>query len=304
LDNLSPIPLLFYNGYLTLDNLAINRMENTDTMKSAIDKRYPFMFPNHEVESWYRSNYIRITLGLESPGELAAWCGEFRQGFLDREAKTISDKLNLLLPDSAFYQKIDDDMTFHAFVNSLLRGMGFKVLSEAPGAEGLVGISIELSGKVFGFIELKFCHGPAEPTEEDLNPALAAEAMANLPKPEIDEQLAFEVLMKLSTAGVKQIRYNLPQESSLDEINARFAQEAETILSPAERHRALASLAREKFGKKAVNKILADAANKLKPPKEQIDAMLSDAAQEALEQIGEKDCHGPFKLQAKEFIDG
>jgi hypothetical protein len=31
--------------------------------------------------------------------------------------------------------------------------------------------------------------------------------------------------------------------------------------------------------------------------------MLSDAAQEALEQIGEKDGHGPFKLQAKEFID-
>jgi hypothetical protein len=300
--NLQAIPVLFHSGYLTVDNIAITRVKNADTKKSSIQKNYTFKLPNNEVASSYTSDFFRATLG-KSSDELSALGKELRQAFLERKAQTICDILNIFLSSNTFHNKINDENAFHLFVKSICHGMGLTVLSEVPGAVGRLDMAIELSDKIFVIIELKFCPKLNMLTEEDKNRALAIQARVNIPKPEIDKTLSTEVQEKLGLDGVDLFLSNLPQEPSPDEMDSRFAQEAKTILSPAERYQALATLAREKFGEEAVNKILADAAKKLKSDDKQIETKLSGAVQQALKQIVEKDYHGPFKLQAKEFID-
>ncbi|MDR2142439.1 MAG: hypothetical protein LBR11_11765, partial [Deltaproteobacteria bacterium] len=66
---------------------------------------------------------------------------------------------------------------------------------------------------------------------------------------------------------------------------------------------ALANLAREKLPRDEVEKILLNAPSKSSLSVERIDGILAKAAQEALKDIAAKDYHGPFRLEAKEFID-
>jgi hypothetical protein len=300
--NLQAIPVLFHSGYLTVDNIDITRVYDAHTKKYAIQKRYTFKLPNYEVASSYTSDFFCATLGKLSD-ELSALGKELRQAFLERKTQTICNILNIFLSSNTFHHKINNENSFHVFVKSIFQGMGLTVLSEVPGAVGRLDMAIELSDKIFVIIELKFCPEPKRLTEEDKNMLLATEALAVIPIPETEKTLAIEVRMKLGPEAVKLFRSNLPKELSVHEMNSRFAQEAETILTPPEYYRALATLAREKLGKKAVKELLVGATKKLNLAKEQIEAKLSSAVQEALKQIVEKDYHGPFKLQAKEFID-
>jgi hypothetical protein len=65
----------------------------------------------------------------------------------------------------------------------------------------------------------------------------------------------------------------------------------------------LAKLAREKLPPDEIEKTLLNAPSKSSLSNERIDEILSQAAQTALRDISAKDYHGPFRLEAKEFID-
>jgi hypothetical protein len=191
----------------------------------------------------------------------------------------------------------------HVFVKSICQGMGLTVLSEVPGAVGRLDMAIELSDKIFVIIELKFCPEPMGLTEDETNDALARLAARELPQKETDKILSNKVQEKLGAIGIKRILSEHRQELSNEEIDSLFAKQAAELLTPAQINLELASLARKKFDKNVVKKNLSASPSRLKPTKEQIEAMLSNSVQEALKQIVEKDYHGPFKLQAKEFID-
>ncbi|MDR2142425.1 MAG: hypothetical protein LBR11_11695, partial [Deltaproteobacteria bacterium] len=82
-----------------------------------------------------------------------------------------------------------------------------------------------------------------------------------------------------------------------------LAEAALKLLSKAEINQALANLARERLPRDEIKKILLYAPSKSSLSAKRIDGILAKAAQEALNDIVAKDCHGPFRLEAKEFID-
>jgi hypothetical protein len=121
-------------------------------------------------------------------------------------------------------------------------------------------------------------------SSEDINKNLAELALINL-----DE---IEVLSYLDGNEINSVKKN-----------QLLAKAALKSLTQADIRQALAKLAREKLPPDEIEKTLLYAPSKSSLSNERIDEILSQAAQTALRDIGAKDYHGPFRLEAKEFID-
>jgi hypothetical protein len=209
-----------------------------------------------------------------------------------------------LLADITYLQRTKDEKTFHSHVKIILSLLGFKTYSELLGSARRLDLCVELPEQVFVIIELKYCSKPDNKEKEEETLALAAAAVKYVPKDLIDKSLLKAVEKKLQFDGIEQFLSELPQKPSKKaEIDQILIQHAKHTFTKPQRAQILAQLAREKLSKEELEEVLPKESTKERPPKEQLEKLLSKTAQTALDTITQKDYHSILGHKAKEIID-
>ncbi|MDR2140955.1 MAG: AAA family ATPase [Deltaproteobacteria bacterium] len=308
LNKLAASSVLFHSGYLTMDKVKIVKVKVKGMTKT--DKLYSFRLPNHEVTRGYYPDYFSVILNLQSPNELQAKAEILQQAFLAKDAEKVSSMFRDFISSFTYYQKPKDERDFHLIVQAILMGMDFKVLSEVPSSKGRSDISVELPGRVYLIIELKYRSNPNRNRTEKENAALAS--------------LAYELL---SIGEVFEYLAKLASDIDDDELVKISPELSKKGLTRTKRRQLLGKAAKKLLPKSVINESLASLVLEKLPPEElnqelrnlgvemnlssdsmdlavgRIDQVLTKTAQLALRYITQKDYHGPFRLEAKEFID-
>jgi hypothetical protein len=181
--------------------------------------------------------------------------------------------------------------------------MGFKVLSEVPGADGRMDLLILLPNDIYLIIELKHCPRPVKLTKKEENILLSREAISLLPKELHNSCLSKAVTNKLDMDEYDELFSKLPtQPTSRAERDQILANEAKKILDEKERVQALAKLARNTFSNDQLNEILSEASAGPDPTDVELDAILSKAAQDALKQIVQQNYPGILNIKDKKIL--
>jgi hypothetical protein len=310
LTQLQAIPVLFHSGYLTIDKINVVSNEDPSTHEITSEDYYSFKFPNHEVASSYKRDCLNIIFNFNSTesgdGVLKSKGLELQKAILVRDAQAVSDIFSGFFSSITYYQRPEQEKIFHALVQMLLSGMGFKVLSELAGWSGRMDLCLELPEQVYLIIELKYCPIQVTLAEEDKIQALATAAYMNFPEDIINHALSKAVQKKLKVKEIVQLLSECP-DKNLDKVEKdRFLAQAgkDKILTEAEYDLALAALAKQKFTKDEVTEILYEATIDMGIIEEKnIDDILSKTTLDALKAIAEKNYHDTVKLKAKEIID-
>jgi hypothetical protein len=301
---LKPVPVLFHSGYLTLDKKIHLPILNPKTNETKFQLRYSFRFPNYEVESSYHDDCFSVIFKIESLDILKTMGPELNEAFLAKDAKLVSSIFQACFSNITYHQRHEEEKNYHAFTQMALSLLGFNALSEVAGAEGRMDILIHLPSDIYLIIELKCCPRPEKLTKNEENKFLAKNAITYLSYEEVNESLATALQNKLEPEDIQELFSKLPKRpKAKTEIDLILAQEAGKILSANEKNRALAQLAREKFPTNSeLNKILLKVSPRPAPTALEIDAILSSAAQDALEQIAQQDYPGLLNIKNKKII--
>ncbi|MDR2141497.1 MAG: AAA family ATPase [Deltaproteobacteria bacterium] len=314
LTDLSVAPVLFHSGYLTVDQ--VNKVEgnspgaqNTDSEDS-----YSFRLPNHEVSRRYYSDCLdcfRVVLNLPSNDALINKGESLKQAFLARDAGQVSSLFSDLFSAISYYQRLEGEKAFHGLIHGIFIAMGFTVLSEIPSSKGRLDLRVELPGQIFLILELKYRANPAQKLTVMAKKILANVARKYLPKAVRYESLAELASRKFSYNEIELILEELSEdESTTAKENYLLAKFALKSLPEKDIIEALASTVLEKLPRERLETELLKLGVKIDLSQktegltdERIDQILTQAAQEALNDITLKDYHGQFRLKAKGFID-
>jgi hypothetical protein len=303
LTQLQALPILFHSGYLTIDTIKYLQASNSDLPGMKLEEFATFKLPNFEVESMYLNDCFKAIFNIHSNDNFVTWRNELQQAFLDRDAQAVSDRFNKLLSPITYHQRMKEEETFHIVVQSILSTMGFKVLSEVPGSKGRLDLAIELPGEIYVIIELKYCQNKVDLNDNEEINALSLYAIDYLSPEIVDSGIANALKKKISKSELYSIyrKYDVDLNNN-KEKNSILSSIAKDYLSELEFDTALALTVKNNLPKSSVDDILREASQS-KLSKEQIDAKLTTAVADALTQIENRRYHGPFELQAKEFID-
>ena len=231
-----------------------------------------------------------------------------RQSLLDKDAQAVSNIFNNHISTLPFYHMPRDESGFHRLVHSLLKGMGFTVAGEMPGASGRLDICVELPGRVYILMGLKYRPTRNRPkptlTPEEEDAVLTSLLVETLPADDVYGILAEVAMVKLDVAIRLRIsKPNLPTE---------------------ERNRRLAEALFYSFAAAEINKILASAARRIVPEAEIVaaldkrapgaylpsrrsgaisEAALTKASNQAVYDIAAREYRGVLALRAKRIVD-
>jgi DNA anti-recombination protein RmuC len=190
--------------------------------------------------------------------------------------------------------------------------LGFKVLSERPGYANRPDICLELPGRVYVIIGLKFSLDKNEAIEArakaaikkltiaERNKTLAMAARTKLSPDEINESLAKLALVKLDEDEIDRILYTDGNNTTESDRNRLLANAVRKTLSKDEINNALATLAESSLSKEDQNKALLES---IPLPDYSVDAVLTKAAKQSLSDIKKRGYQGPVKGEAKEIIE-
>jgi hypothetical protein len=304
LTKLTAAPVLFHSGYLTVDKVKkvtkINKINN----KKTIVNSYSLRFPNTEVESEYYADCFSIILDLESPDELESKGKLLKKYFLGGKAEKISSMFSDLFTNITFHQRPKGEKIFHSFIQLILLGMGFNVRSETSGSLGRSDLVVELPGQVFVIIELKYCPTRRNLTKVEEDEVLSFLAITSLPMAMLEESLAEMAKKMFKFEEISKILSSLGNKEATEvKKNSLLARAFKESFPKTDLNQALALAARENVPQKKIKEALLKAASRSNWDPERVESLLSQAAQKALKDIAAKDYHGPFKLEAKRFID-
>jgi hypothetical protein len=310
-DCLSVAPFLFYNGYLALDKIAeLPKIDSLNNQTWGVDS-YSLRIPNYEVSSWYKKDCLKVIYGLSSGDDLKAKAEALKTAILKRDAEAVGEIFVGLFRVIASRQSLKDEYEFREFIQVTLSTIGFKLLSEIPGAIERPNILLDLSGEsrqgVYCVIESRHRDASRELSKKEQNQILSALAKSRFTKEETEMGLLSLYMDKY----VKMVSHNLTRQIiyenlPIEEYNDLPPKPVIKDFSTQEIDNALADAAREKFSPKEIDDFLREASNTPEfSPKWRVDNVLPKAAGEALDQIEKKDYHGPIKkgLKAKEIID-
>ncbi|MDR2141889.1 MAG: AAA family ATPase [Deltaproteobacteria bacterium] len=301
--------VLFHSGYLTLDKIKIVKVQVGDQTET--EKLYSFRFPNHEVARGYYPDYFSVILDLQSPTELKNKGESLKEAFLAKDAEIVSSMFRDFICAFTYHQRPKDERDFHLIVQAILLAMDFKVLSEVPSSKGRLDLGVELPGQVYLIIELKYRSKANQKRAEEEIASLASLAYKLLPVEEVSESLSNLAFNKLDGKQQAQIFYKINKKGLTNsEKNELFTQTALELLRVEDINSALAALVLEKLPTEKLNQELRNLGVKMDLSSDsldlaggRVDQVLTKIAQLALRDITQKDYHGPFRLEAKKFID-
>ncbi|MDR2198243.1 MAG: AAA family ATPase [Deltaproteobacteria bacterium] len=304
LNQLSAVPVLFHSGYLTVDKVIQVEIETMDTKKSEIIDSYTFRLPNLEVSTSYLNVCFSSYFDLIDVKDLINKGEYLKNAILSRDDKTVSAIFSNFFSTITYYQRPASEKEFHTAVHLILVAMGFKLWSELAGTIGRMDLCVELDSQVFVIIELKYSPNKTKISPEKENDILSSLAMRLLPIDYVDSVLADVAMKMLKSHEIKQIIYkNRKKIKTEADQNKYLAMSALKLIPENDLNAALAEAAKKELPRSEIKKIIFDNSPKSDLAHEQIDDILKDAAQKALNDIAQRNYHGPLKEWAKEFID-
>jgi hypothetical protein len=146
----SPIPILFQTGYLTLSGVS------WDNEKAP----YSLKIPNMEVERGYPKAFYQAYFGEEDTEELILTGEKFQtavmNGCADAIEKIFEDALSRLSSEL----RIALEKYYHSIIHTYILALGIDVRSQVSSSKGISDIVLELPKNVYVIIEIKFSPDP------------------------------------------------------------------------------------------------------------------------------------------------
>jgi predicted AAA+ superfamily ATPase len=243
-------------------------------------------------------------LEQKSGGDLETFSDRLAAAIHAKDGQTISDIFRDLFSKLNFSQSQANLKNFHSLVQIILTALGFNVLSGVPGNKGRMDLCVFLPDEIYLIIEVKYYPSTKKLTKKEENNILATEAIVNLQKNLINKAMSRAVKDKLGIAGVKKLFAELPsQPATAAENEIILVNAAEKVLTDDEMAKALAKLARKEIPQDKLSEILLDIQADSDLCEEEIDALLSEGAQEALSQILKQDYSSILRINAKEVME-
>jgi predicted transcriptional regulator len=162
-------------------------------------------------------------------------------------------------------------------------------------------LCVFLPDEIYLIIEVKYCPSTKKLTKKEENALLAKEAAPYFSKDLINQSLTQAVQNKLTPLEINE--YFTQPPLSTAERDSILAKAANTVLTYDEMNKTLATLAREKLPQDKLSEILLKIQTGSVFSEEEIDAILSEGTQEALNQILKQDYSGILRINAKEIIE-
>jgi hypothetical protein len=320
---LEPVPVLFHSGYLTLDNISLaTDSTNREAGLNENSELYSFRLPNYEVSSSYYKDCFKVIFEY-GKFDFAAKGPELQMAFLAKDAKKVIFIISEYLSQITYNQYPKGESLFHAVIQSLLMGMGFKIDSEKANASGRLDLLLQIGEEVYLIIELKYVPNnvakkanklASESEKEDLevnkliieaeNEVLADSATALLSDEEQAKAVAAAFAKKFGRKKyLELISGPFPAGLTKTEKALLAAGIAGKELTEAELSDALALAVRSTINEDEIEKILEKAALGDERTLSRIEAALSKASRKALKDIKTRNYQGGLRIDAMEIID-
>ncbi|MDR2141289.1 MAG: AAA family ATPase [Deltaproteobacteria bacterium] len=314
------VPALFHSGLLTVDSVKKVKTVSPVAQEVTLEDRYSFRLPNLMALSAYyqdRATCLRDVLGLSTIDELKFKGTSLQQAFLARDAVKVSSIFGEIFSAISLYQKPAGEMTGQALIQAFLLALGIQVRGGIPGSPGRWGLSVELPGQNILILGVKYRPIPSKIRSEKENADLASLAWELLTREEALEGLSRLVSgnFQFEKDKIVQILPHIHKNSVTISNRKRLMGKAVQKSFPqAEINKALAELVFEKFSRAELNQELLSrgvAMDLSSEPgdlaDEEIERILTQAAQEALRDIVSKDylkhSYQFFNFERKDFFE-
>jgi hypothetical protein len=306
LTTLEPAVLLFHEGYLSVDAISETSVVNPVTEENDSELHYSFRFPNYEVRSSYMRKCFNCVFELEGDDDFDKKGQELKEAFLAKDDKKVSDLFNAIFAIVKFTWSFLEDKNFQSFVESILVALEFYAFSEVDGGDGRQTIIIKFPNDIYLIMDIKHC-----PRQTKIsagykeNEALAIKAALGLPQYIVNSALSKAVQAKLLCEGKTEKFSNFSLwSSSQAETDRLLTDNAKTVLSYDEYYDTLSRLAKDAFPSADIKAFLLNAQKSFSVniSDEEIEDVLSKAANDALHQIAVNDYPEVVKLNANKII--
>jgi hypothetical protein len=144
--DVSPIPILFQTGYLTLNGVFLKNKKEPYTLK----------IPNMEVERGYPIAFYQAYFGPTDINELISTGKIFRTAVLKRDAAAIEKLLETSLAKLSSERHIPMEQYYHSVIQAFINGMGIDAGSQVSSFMGKSDLDLVFSDNVNVIIEVKF----------------------------------------------------------------------------------------------------------------------------------------------------
>jgi hypothetical protein len=294
-------PVLFHSGYLTVDKVTLKPAAVTTrtnpkadpetatapvTTETGLVPSYVFRVPNYEVIDSYYHNCLRLILNLESRREIETKVLKLREALLARDGEAVATQFETIFKAFSFSQKPDCEAAFQRILQGVLRAMGFKILTEAPGLKGGPDLLVRLSERQYVLIGLRHHAKKEALTDRERTSALAILARTELRRGVLDRYLTAKAESVLG-AGVFEGLIAKADEDGL--IGAakkrRLADEARRLLGKAELETIFANAAEAKLPAEVIAQEIKMTLAVLNLTYKEINQALSKAARGALDDL-------------------
>jgi hypothetical protein len=303
LTKLKALPVLFHSGYLTVDRIHPVLVKDLHTNKLKRVISYTFRFPNFEVSNSYRQDICEAIFGLKS-GELITKGQEIREAILARDAVAIGTIFSNFFSALSYRQRPADEKNFRALIHMILLATGFKVKSELSGATTRIDCLVEVVDRIFVIIELKYSQNPTKISKAEKNAALVPLALEMFSVNLLDQKLALSSLStKYTNAIIKVLYDNTDKVLTKEDKTHLIANTIRSLAQAKEVHAVLAKVVEKNVPAEEIEAIL----SKKVPDgptldSEQVDALLTESLEKALNDIIDRGYHKSIANEAKDII--
>ncbi|MDR1040601.1 MAG: AAA family ATPase [Deltaproteobacteria bacterium] len=153
LHSLTPIPIMFHSGYLTIDGKTRKEVKK-DGRTFTVDA-FTFRTPNLEVDLNYRASFFTDAFGLDE-GYFNDFSENFPKALLNRDSEEVVRLTHGLLAAVTYWHHLPSERYNHSVLHASFLAAGIEVLSEVSGGHGRSDIVVFLDGRVRVVIELKY----------------------------------------------------------------------------------------------------------------------------------------------------
>jgi hypothetical protein len=143
--DVSPIPILFQTGYLTLNGVTWKNKKEPYSLK----------IPNMEVERCYPIAFYQAYFGPADIKELISTGEIFMNAVLKRDAAAIEKLFETSLAKLSSEQHIPMEKYYHSVIQAFINGMGIDARSQVSSSMGKSDLDLVFSDNVYVIIEVK-----------------------------------------------------------------------------------------------------------------------------------------------------
>jgi hypothetical protein len=167
-DQLTPVPVLFHSGYLTID-----RVQTVAVMVGGREKErklYSFKLPNEEVEDSYVEYRFETVFGGKR--RLMDLGPDFLAALTSENAMEVAKIFEDLLSGVTYHQHMPEEQYYHSLFHVALSAACLNVTSESAGATGRCDMVLRLPGDAIVVVEIKYYKRPEAETDADKEKSL------------------------------------------------------------------------------------------------------------------------------------